>query len=160
MVRLSSVNRDTDPVYISRKIRKFRTDKFYSETNGNFDSCNSCKRLGTSHLHELHESKFPFVSLSNLSVRNFRIFLLMYTGSLSPGSVIGHRLPLEPRWSRRTPRRRPRAMATGTQRPEHYSPVLNAPVGAVPALFATVRRASPGSFRTVKIASSGAWWRF
>ena len=24
--------------------------------------CNSCKRLGTSRLHELHESKFPFVS--------------------------------------------------------------------------------------------------
>ena len=34
---------------MSRKIRKFRTDKFDSETNGNFDSCNSCKR-------------FPFVS--------------------------------------------------------------------------------------------------
>ena len=32
------------------------------ETNGNFDSCNSCKQLGTSRLHELHESKFPFVS--------------------------------------------------------------------------------------------------
>ena len=26
------------------------------------NSCNSCKRLGTSRLHELHESKFPFVS--------------------------------------------------------------------------------------------------
>ena len=32
------------------------------ETNGNFDSCNSCKRLVPSRLHELHESKFPFVS--------------------------------------------------------------------------------------------------
>ena len=32
------------------------------ETNGNFDSCNSCERLGTSRLHELHESKFSFVS--------------------------------------------------------------------------------------------------
>ena len=32
------------------------------ETNGNFDSCISYKRLGTSRLHELHESKFPFVS--------------------------------------------------------------------------------------------------
>ena len=31
-------------------------------TNGNFDQCNSCKRLGTSRLHELHQSKFPFVS--------------------------------------------------------------------------------------------------
>ena len=42
------------------------------ETNGNFESC---KRLGTSRLHDLHESNFPFVSriefirskLSNLS---------------------------------------------------------------------------------------------
>ena len=32
------------------------------ETNGNFDSCNSCKRLVPSRLHALHESKFPFVS--------------------------------------------------------------------------------------------------
>ena len=32
------------------------------ETNGNFDSCNSCKRLVLSRLHELHETKFPFVS--------------------------------------------------------------------------------------------------
>ena len=70
----SSINTLCDPVYMSRKIRKFRTDKFDSETNGNFDSCNSCKRLVPSRLHELHESKFPFVSLSNLSVRNFRIF--------------------------------------------------------------------------------------
>ena len=27
-----------------------------------FDSCKSCKRLGTSRLHELHESNLPFVS--------------------------------------------------------------------------------------------------
>ena len=51
------------------------------ETNGNFDSCNSCKRLVPSRSHELHESKFPFASRTNLSVRNFRIFLLMYPGS-------------------------------------------------------------------------------
>ena len=31
-------------------------------TNGKLDSCNSCKRLRTSRLHELHESKFPFVT--------------------------------------------------------------------------------------------------
>ena len=60
------------------------------ETNGNFDSCKSCKRLGTSRLHDLHETKFPFVSLSNLSVRNFRIFLLMYPGSLSRVEAIGY----------------------------------------------------------------------
>ena len=47
---------------MSREVRKFRTDKFDSETTGNFDSCNLCKRLGTSGLHELHDSKVPFVS--------------------------------------------------------------------------------------------------
>ena len=47
-----------------------RADKFGSferiisilETNGNFNSCNSCKRLVPSRLHEYHELKFPFVS--------------------------------------------------------------------------------------------------
>ena len=32
------------------------------ETNWSFDSCNSCKRLVPSRLHELHESKLQFVS--------------------------------------------------------------------------------------------------
>ena len=31
-------------------------------TNGNFDLCNSCKQLVPSCLHELNESKFPFVT--------------------------------------------------------------------------------------------------
>ena len=53
---------DIDPGYTSRKIRKFRTDKFDACNKRNFDSCNSCKRLVPSRLHELHESKFPFVS--------------------------------------------------------------------------------------------------
>ena len=66
----------TDPVYMSRKIRKFRTDKFRyvkqteilthaTHVNGWFPAvypCNSCKWLVPSRLHELHESKFPFVS--------------------------------------------------------------------------------------------------
>ena len=69
-----------DPRYMSRKNRKFRTDKFDTcnkngnKTNGNFDSSNSCKRLGTSRLHESLESKFPFVTRIDLSVRNFIIF--------------------------------------------------------------------------------------
>ena len=74
-----------DPVYMSRKNRKFRTEKFDTEINGNFDSCNSCKRLGTSRLHELHEPKFPFVSRIEFIRWNFRIFLLMYTGSILTG---------------------------------------------------------------------------
>ena len=46
-------------------------------TNENFVSCNS-------YLHKLHESKLPFVTLSNLSVLNFRTFLLMYPGLMTP----------------------------------------------------------------------------
>ena len=61
------------------------------ETNGNFDSCNSCKRLGTSGLHELHESKFPFVSriefirskLSNFSAHVYGVTVRsVHTGVL------------------------------------------------------------------------------
>ena len=45
------------------------------EANGSFDSCNSCKRLVPSRLHELYESKLLFISriefirskISNLS---------------------------------------------------------------------------------------------
>ena len=59
---------------MSRKIWKFRTDKFDTKTNGNFDLCEWCKRLETSRLHELHESQFPFVFVSNLSVLNFDFF--------------------------------------------------------------------------------------
>ena len=71
-----------DSVYMGINIRKFRTDKFDSVTNENFDSCNSlCKRLGTSRLQELHESKFPFVSRIKFICLKLSIFLLMYPGS-------------------------------------------------------------------------------
>ena len=53
------------------------------ETNGlsqvSFDSSNSCKRLRISRRHELHESKLPFVSLSNLSV----LYLLFVSAHVS-----------------------------------------------------------------------------
>ena len=51
-----------DPDTWAEKFESFERINSIRETNGNFDSCNSCKRLGTSRLHELHESKFPFVS--------------------------------------------------------------------------------------------------
>ena len=49
--------------------------------NGNFDSCNSCKRLVPSRVHELHESIFPFLSriefirskLSNFSANAYGV---------------------------------------------------------------------------------------
>ena len=54
------------------------------ETNENFDSCSLCKRLGTSRLpHELHDRNLRLFHVSNLSVRNYGIFLLMYPGLLS-----------------------------------------------------------------------------
>ena len=60
----------------AEKFETFERINSIRETNGNLDSCNSCKRLVLSRLRELHESKFPFVSriefirskLSNLSV--------------------------------------------------------------------------------------------
>ena len=54
------------------------------ETNGNFDSCNSCKRLVPSRLQELHESKFPFVSRMEFIRSKLPSFLLMYPGSVWP----------------------------------------------------------------------------
>ena len=67
----------SDSGYMRIQIRKFNADLLDSKTNGRFDSCNSCKRLRTGRLHEVHESKCPFVSpiqfirskLSNLSAR-------------------------------------------------------------------------------------------
>ena len=53
------------------------------ETNENLDPYNSSKRLVPIRLRELHESNLFLFYVSNLSVRNFRIFLLMYPGSLS-----------------------------------------------------------------------------
>ena len=46
----------------AEKFESFERINSIRETNGNFYSCNSCKRLVPSRLHELHESKFPFVS--------------------------------------------------------------------------------------------------
>ena len=50
------------PYTWAEKFESFERINSIRETNGNFDSCDSCKRLETSRLHELHESKFPFVS--------------------------------------------------------------------------------------------------
>ena len=71
------------PYTPAEKIESFEWMNSTRETNGTFDSCNSCSRLVASRLHKLHESKFPFFHVLNLSVRNFRIFLLMYTGLMT-----------------------------------------------------------------------------
>ena len=53
---------DSDPGYTNKKFESFERINSIRETTGNFDSCNSCKRLVASRLHELHESKFQVVS--------------------------------------------------------------------------------------------------
>ena len=50
----------------AEKFESFERINSIRVTNGNFDSCKSCKRLGTSRLHELHESKFPFVARTEI----------------------------------------------------------------------------------------------
>ena len=69
------------PYTWAEKFESFERINSIRETNGNFDSCNSCKWLGTCRLHESHESKFPFVSriefirskLSNFSAHVFGV---------------------------------------------------------------------------------------
>ena len=51
-----------NPGYMSRKCESFEQINSIRVTNGNFDSWNSCKRLGTSRLHEMHESNISFVT--------------------------------------------------------------------------------------------------
>ena len=50
------------PYTWAEKFESFERINSIRETNGNFDSCYSCEWLVPSRLHELHESKFPFVS--------------------------------------------------------------------------------------------------
>ena len=73
--------RIVNPDTWAEKYECFERINSIRKTSGNFDSCNSCKRRGTDRSHELHESKFPLFHTTNLSARNFRIFLLMYQGS-------------------------------------------------------------------------------
>ena len=80
-------NRSADPEYMSRKIRKFRTDKFDTWKKRNFDSCNLCKRLVPTRLQELHESTFPFVLRiefirSKLSIFSAHVSWFMETASI------------------------------------------------------------------------------
>ena len=53
------------------------------KTNGGFDSCNACKRLGTSRLHELHESKLTFIlriEFIRLKLANFSAYVSGVSG--------------------------------------------------------------------------------
>ena len=88
---------DGDHIYMSRKFESFKRINSIRETNGNFDSCNSCKRLVPSRLHEPHGSKFPFVSriefirskLSNFSAHVYGVSVC----SGPPGLQVPSALP-------------------------------------------------------------------
>ena len=67
------------------KLESFERINSIRETNGNFDSCDSCKRLGTSRLHELHESKFPFVSRIEFMRSKLSNFSAHVYGVTEPG---------------------------------------------------------------------------
>ena len=62
-----------DPGYTSRKFRSLERVNSISAANG-FDPCDSCKRLGTSRLHELHESKLLFVGRTEFIRSKLSIF--------------------------------------------------------------------------------------
>ena len=74
------------PDYMSRKNRKFETDKFNTWNKGMFDSCNSFKRLFTSPLTEawatwIKTTDTVCVKYHSFFLFNFRILLLMYPDS-------------------------------------------------------------------------------
>ena len=72
---------DTHHGYMSRKqLQSLKTDNSIRETNGSFDSCDSCKRLRTSLYMSCMSQNFRLLLVSNLSVQNFRICLLIYPG--------------------------------------------------------------------------------
>ena len=58
----------------AEKFNSFERINSLRETNENFNWRNTCKRLGTSRLHELRQSKFSFVHVPNLSVLTFEFF--------------------------------------------------------------------------------------
>ena len=75
--QIARVGTVIDPGYMSRKFESFERIISIRITNGNFDSCNSCKRMVPSRLHELLESKFPFVTRIEFIRSKLSNFLLM-----------------------------------------------------------------------------------
>ena len=88
--RCYRTRRTMTPYTRAEKFESFERINSIRETNGNFDSCNSCKRLVPSRLHELHESKFPFVSCiefirSKLSIFSAHVYGVYETTCSSDG---------------------------------------------------------------------------
>ena len=67
-------------IHEPKNFESFERINSIRETNGNFDSCNSCKWLVLSSLHELRESKFPFAPRIGLIRSNFFLFFAHVSG--------------------------------------------------------------------------------
>ena len=67
--------------HVSKEKRQIRTDKFDACSKRNFYLGNSWKLLNHSCLHELHESKLPFISLTEFIRCKLSIFFAHIMGS-------------------------------------------------------------------------------
>ena len=74
-------------IHQQKKIESFERIHSIGETNGSFDSCNSCKRLVLNRLHELPESKLPFV----FRIEFIRSKLSNFSAHVSGVNVRSHR---------------------------------------------------------------------
>ena len=72
------------PYTWAEKFESFERINSIRETNGNFDYATHVNGWFPAVYMSCMSQSFRLFHVSNLSVRNFRIFLLMYTGSLSP----------------------------------------------------------------------------
>ena len=79
-LHLSSSSPDT----WTEKLESFERINSMRETNGNFDSCNSCKRLEPAVYMSCMSQNFRLFHVSNLSVRNFRFFSAHVSGIIEP----------------------------------------------------------------------------
>ena len=68
----------------AEKFRSLERIHLICEISGSFDSCDSCKRLVPSRLHESHESKLPFVSRIKFIRSKLSIFSAHVSGVCKP----------------------------------------------------------------------------
>ena len=83
---MSAIQSTLTPDTCTDKFESFERINSIRVTNINFDPCNSCKRWFPAVYMSCMSQNFRLLQVSNLSVLNFRIFLHMYPGSLSPKS--------------------------------------------------------------------------
>ena len=96
-VRFARFRLDCHPRYMSRKFESFERINSMRETDRSFDACNRPKRLGTGRLHELHESKHPFVSRIEFIHSKLSNFSAHVSGVRVCSALRPRPIPREPR---------------------------------------------------------------